>query len=288
MSPTPQFRADPSLPSVGAVSESTGRQRSMPITALAHLLGIPWKDDPALDGVEFATRAVREREILARAGDPCDNLYVVRGGCFKTVVVDAYGSVQGTGFPMKGGVIGADGLASGIYASDAVALDHGEVVVIPVTRLDSLSRTCRPFPTMLSRMISREIVRDQSVLFLLGSLTAEARVAAFLLNLSEQFGALGFSRSSFLLRMTRQDIGHYLGLTIETVSRALSALTQGGFIAVQHREVTIVDREGLKRIVARSGSAGLRSTDEKSDKAPRAKPRPSLEAAGAGRVHLIV
>ena len=115
------------------------RERGIGIHQLAQLLGIPREHDPALETVTFPTRAVRERDVLVRAGDPCDSLYVVRCGCFKTSVLDAYGGIQGTGFPMTGDVIGADGLATGAYASDAVALDHGEVVVISVPRLGPLS-----------------------------------------------------------------------------------------------------------------------------------------------------
>ncbi|MFO1320487.1 MAG: helix-turn-helix domain-containing protein [Burkholderiales bacterium] len=265
------------------------RERGIGIHQLAQLLGIPREHDPALETVTFPTRAVRERDVLVRAGDPCDSLYVVRCGCFKTSVLDAYGGIQGTGFPMTGDVIGADGLATGAYASDAVALDHGEVVVISVPRLGPLSRTCPAFPSMLYRMISREIVRDQSVLFLLGSLCAEARVAAFLLDLSDQFGALGYSRASFLLKMTRQDIGNYLGLTIETVSRAMSALAQAGCIDVRHRQVDIVDRARLKRIVTRSGGISLRAEDAKAARnATAVKGRTASPGGnGADRVHVL-
>lgn len=264
--------------------EAPARERGVPLNQLARMLGIPWHDDPALDHVIFPARPVRERDVLVRAGDPCDNLYIVRCGCFKTTVLDAYGGIQGTGFPMSGDVIGADGLASGMYASDAVALDHGEVVAISVARLDPLSRAHPAFPTMLYRLISREIVRDQAVLFLLGSLCAEARVAAFLLSLSERFGGLGYSRSAFLLRMTRQDIGNYLGLTIETVSRAMSALSQAGLIDVEHRCVNIVDRAGLKRIVSRSGAMGQRTDDTKPLKSTGASRR---TAADGDRVHVL-
>lgn len=267
-----------------APDEPPARQRGVPLNQLARILGIPWQDDPALDHVVFPARPVRERDVLVRAGDPCDHLYVVRCGCFKTTVLDAYGGLQGTGFPMAGDVIGADGLASGKYASDAVALDHGEVVAVSVARLDPLSRAYPAFPTMLYRMISREIVRDQSVLFLLGSLCAEARVAAFLLSLSERFGGLGYSRSAFLLKMTRQDIGNYLGLTIETVSRAMSALSQAGLIDVDHRCVNIRDRVGLKRIVSRSGSAGPRTDDGKPLRTAGVSRR---TAANGDRVHVL-
>lgn len=217
--------------------------------ALAKLLHIEPDPDPILRDTRFATRYVTEKECLIRAGDECRNLYVVRSGFFRSSYLGRSGSIQGLGFPMTGDTLGADGLATGHHTAEAVALDCSEVVVIPVARLTALSRTHGALATLFYRLISREIVRDQCSLFLLGSLGAEARVAAFLLDLSDRFCALGYSRTMFNLRMTRQDIGNYLGLKIETVSRIMSSLAQQGLIAVRHRAVEILDPAGLRRAV---------------------------------------
>ena len=222
---------------------------SMDAHTLATLLHLDPDPDPVLHQTAFATRHVREKETLIRAGDECRNLYVVRSGFFRSSYLDRSGSIQGLGFPMTGDTLGADGLATGRHTAEAVALDCSEVVVIPVARLTALSRSHAALATLFYRLISREIVRDQCSLFLLGSLGAEARVAAFLLDLSDRFCALGYSRTMFNLRMTRQDIGNYLGLKIETVSRILSGLAQQGLISVHHRAVEILDPAGLRLAV---------------------------------------
>ena len=222
---------------------------SMDAHTLATLLHLDPDPDPVLHQTAFATRHVREKETLIRAGDECRNLYVVRSGFFRSSYLDRSGSIQGLGFPMTGDTLGADGLATGRHTAEAVALDCSEVVVIPVARLTALSRSHAALATLFYRLISREIVRDQCSLFLLGSLGAEARVAAFLLDLSDRFCALGYSRTMFNLRMTRQDIGNYLGLKIETVSRIMSGLAQQGLISVHHRAVEILDPAGLRLAV---------------------------------------
>jgi CRP/FNR family transcriptional regulator len=98
--------------------------------------------------------------------------------------------------------------------------------------------------------MSREIVRDHGVMMLLGSMRAEERLAAFLLNMSQRFTARGFSPSEFHLRMTRDEIGSYLGLKLETVSRAFSRFQDEGLVAVQQKHIRILDTPGLKRILS--------------------------------------
>lgn len=222
---------------------------SMNAHTLATLLHIDPDPDPVLFQTMFTTRHVGEKETLIRAGDECRSLYVVHSGFFRSSYLDRSGSIQGLGFPMAGDTLGADGLATGRHTAEAVALDCSEVVVIPVAQLTALSRSHAALSTLFYRLISREIVRDQCSLFLLGSLGAEARVAAFLLDLADRFSALGYSRTTFNLRMTRQDIGNYLGLKIETVSRIMSGLSQQGLISVHHRTVEILDAAGLRLAV---------------------------------------
>jgi CRP/FNR family transcriptional regulator, anaerobic regulatory protein len=216
---------------------------------LTRLLHIDCPDEAWLAQTTFALRRVREGESLVRAGDKFHSLYVVRSGCFKTVYTDFSGSEQVLGFPMSGDLMGADGIDSGHYSSTAISLDTSEVVIVPLTSLARLAYECPGLESLLYRALSRELVRVQNMAWTLGTLGAEGRVAVFLLTLSARLGALGYSRCSFNLRMTRQEIGNFLGLKLETVSRALSALNISGVIQVHQRSIDIVDAEALRGVV---------------------------------------
>ena len=253
---------------------------------LARLLHIDCPDEAWLARTMFALRRVRDGESLVRAGDKFHSLYVVRSGCFKTVYTDLSGSEQVLGFPMSGELMGADGIDSGHYSSTAISLDTSEVVIVPFASLARLADECPKLEALLYRVLSRELVRVQNMAWTLGTLGAEGRVAAFLLSLSTRLGALGYSRCSFNLRMTRQEIGSYLGLKLETVSRALSALNTSGVIRVHQRTIDIVDVDALRGVIvpytnimaggaAQVGSIPLR-TD--ADNGKRAKKAPFRRA----------
>jgi CRP/FNR family transcriptional regulator len=216
---------------------------------LTRLLHIDCPDEAWLARTAFALRRVREGESLVRAGDKFHSLYVVRSGCFKTVYTDFSGSEQVLGFPMSGDLMGADGIDCGHYSSTAISLDTSEVVIVPLTSLARLVYECPRLEALLYRVLSRELVRVQNMAWTLGTLGAEGRVAAFLLTLSARLGALGYSRCSFNLRMTRQEIGSYLGLKLETVSRALSALNTSGIVQVHQRSIDIVDADALRGVI---------------------------------------
>jgi len=216
---------------------------------LTRLLHIDCPDEAWLARTAFALRRVREGESLMRTGDKFHSLYVVRSGCFKTVYTDFSGSEQVLGFPMSGDLMGADGIDSGHYSSTAVSLDTSEVAIVPFINLARLVCECPGLEPMLYRVLSRELVRVQNMAWTLGTLGAEGRVAAFLLALSARLGALGYSRCSFNLRMTRQEIGSYLGLKLETVSRALSTLNATGVIQVRQRSVAIADIDALRGVI---------------------------------------
>jgi CRP/FNR family transcriptional regulator, anaerobic regulatory protein len=233
----------------GATSVQDHDGANLSVRELTRLLHIDYPDDAWLARTAFALRRVREGEALVRAGDKFHSLYIVRSGCFKTVYTDFSGSEQVLGFPMCGDLMGADGIDGGHYSSTAVSLDTSEVVIVPLTSLARLVSECPSLEALLYRVLSRELVRVQNMAWTLGTLGAEGRVAAFLLSLSARLGALGYSRSSFNLRMTRQEIGSYLGLKLETVSRALSALNTAGIIQVHQRSIDIVDADGLRAVI---------------------------------------
>ena len=218
----------------------------MDAAELARLLRINLPANPDMEQVTFPTRRVRMGETLVHAGDAFQSLYVVRSGSLKTVTLDRSGGEQIVAFPIQSDVVGIDGIDAGRYASSVVALEDSEVVILPFGQLSRLARQCTGLETLIYRTISRELVRDQGLLWMLGSLGAEARVAAFLLNLSERFGAIGYSRRSFNLRMTRQEIGSYLGLKLETVSCALSAFDAAGWVNVKQKRIDIVDPAALR------------------------------------------
>ncbi len=241
--------SDCGCPDPGATIAQEREGANVSVRDLTRLLHIDCPDDAWLARTAFALRRVHEGDTLVHAGDKFHSLYVVRSGCFKTVYTDFSGSEQVLAFPMCGDLMGADGIDSGHYSSTAVSLDTSEVVIVPLAGLAHLVYECPSLEALLYRVLSRELVRVQNMAWTLGTLGAEGRVAAFLLNLSARLGALGYSRSSFNLRMTRQEIGSYLGLKLETVSRALSALNTAGTIRVHQRCIDIVDADALRGVI---------------------------------------
>ncbi len=155
---------------------------------------------------------------------------------------------------MAGELLGLDGIGSQAHACDAVALEDSEVCLIPFPQLEVLSSEIRSLQKYLHKLLSREIVRDHGILLLLGTLRAEERLAAFLLNLSQRFAARGHSATEFHLRMTRDEIGSHLGLHLGTVSRVFSRFQDEGLISVKLKHIRILDTDRLMRA---TGQAGL-------------------------------
>jgi CRP/FNR family transcriptional regulator len=196
-----------------------------------------------------ARRKVPRGQRLFQAGDRFDALYAVWTGFFKTCVASTDGREQVTGFQMGGELLGLDGIGSGRHEVDAVALEEAQVCVIPFESLTVLAKEIDALQHQLQRVMSREIVRTQGQLMLLGSMHAEERLAAFLLNLTHRLEVRGFSALSLVLRMTREEIGSFLGLTLETVSRTFSRFQNDGLLFVRSRQIRITDPVGLQAIV---------------------------------------
>jgi CRP/FNR family transcriptional regulator, anaerobic regulatory protein len=199
-----------------------------------------------LDTLVYTRKRVKRGESIYRAGTTFDSLYAVRTGFFKSRVVLEDGRDQVTGFNMAGEILGMDGIGSGEHTADVIALEDSEVCVIPYSHLEQPE-----MQRQLHKVMSRELVRDQGVMMLLGTMRAEERLAAFLLNLSQRFVARGYSPSEFHLRMTRDEIGSYLGLSLETVSRLFSRFHEDGLISVQQKHIRILDIAGLKAVMTR-------------------------------------
>lgn len=201
-----------------------------------------------LTGMVATRRRVKRGEQLFRAGDRFDAVYPIRVGFFKSRVTSDDGREQVTGFPMPGDILGFDAISTGAFQCDAIALEDAEVCVVPFDRLESLSREFNTLQHQLHRVLSREIVRDQGVMMLLGTMRAEQRIATFVLNLSQRFSQRGFSAREFILRMTREEIGNYLGLKLETVSRTFSKLQEDGVIVVEQKRLRIEDNGRLREL----------------------------------------
>lgn len=201
-----------------------------------------------LDEVVEKRRRVKQGEQLFASGDTFTSLYAIRTGFFKTCVTSEDGREQVTGFQMAGEIIGMDGIVSDHHNCNAVALEDAEVCVMPFASVEDLSRELPMLQRHVHKIMSREIVRENGVMMLLGNMRAEERLAAFLLNLVQRLHARGLSQSELVLRMTREEIGSYLGLKLETVSRAFSKFSEEGIIEVKQRYVKILAPDALKKI----------------------------------------
>ncbi|MBI3546635.1 MAG: fumarate/nitrate reduction transcriptional regulator Fnr [Gammaproteobacteria bacterium] len=205
-----------------------------------------------LDDLFYNRRTVKRGASLYRAGMPFDSLFTVRSGFFKSYAVTEDGREQVTGFQMAGEIVGLDGIETDSHNVNVEALEDSVVCVIPFAQLEELASRVPSLQHQLHRMMSREIVRDQGVMMLLGSMHAEERVTAFLLNLSQRFSARGYASAEFMLRMTREEIGSYLGLKLETVSRIFSKLQQSGLIGLDKKCVRLLDLAALRAILGRT------------------------------------
>lgn len=200
-------------------------------------------------------RRVQARESLFRAGQPMHALYLVHAGYFKSCVASSDGREKITGFRMRGDLLGLDSLGMPSYGCDTVALDTSEVWVLPVAQLESFSTKAPGFGDCLTAALAGEIRRDWSWMLSVGTLGADQRVIAFLLDLADRQRALGFSARDLMLRMTRAELGNFLSLQLETVTRALSRLDAAGTIAVERREIRIVDEPALRAALETSARA---------------------------------
>jgi len=211
--------------------------------------GITPEEFARLDQLVSARRVVRKGDALFRHGDEFLSIFAIRSGTFKTRVNTLDGRDQVTGFQMSGELIGLDGIGTGSHACDAIALEDSEVCIIAYARLTELAAEVPVLQRHFHRLMSREIVREHGVMLLLGSMRAEERLAAFLLNLLQRMQARGYSSKEIVLRMTREEIGSYLGLKLETVSRTLSRLADDGLISVRQRLVCILDQARLRAMI---------------------------------------
>ncbi|PCJ26268.1 MAG: Crp/Fnr family transcriptional regulator [SAR86 cluster bacterium] len=205
-----------------------------------------------LDEIVERNRPYKKGDHLYRQSDEFKSVYAVRSGSFKSYVLSDNGQGRVTGFFLPGEIIGMDGISSKKYANSTSALEHSSICEIPFVQLERLSHQLPNLQHHFFAIMGNEIAKDQQIHTLLSSYTAEERTASFLLGLSSRYARVSLSPTRFLLPMTRSDIGEYLGLTVETMSRIFTALQRKGLIAVNNREVELLDIEALRAIVTAS------------------------------------
>jgi CRP/FNR family transcriptional regulator len=221
-----------------------------------------------LDKLIMRRRRVESGESLYRMGEPFRNLYAVRFGHFKTYQLNSHGAQHIGGLQMAGDVLGLDAIGSGSHGCGAIALEDSEVCEIPYAKLQELLTQMPQLLQQFHRMMSHEIAREQHMLLFLGNMRAEQRFAVFLLGLSARYAARGYAAGTFQLRMSREDIGNYLSLTIESISRLVTAFRKKGWIEVANREVVLLDIDSLKALAMGQAPA----------EAPAPQRRPSVRA----------
>ena len=192
---------------------------------------------------------LKKGDALYRAGDRFSALYAIRVGSCKSTVLAEDGREQVVGYHMPGDVIGMDGISADRHGCQTIALEDTECCILPFGELANLTRSVAPLQRNLHQLLSRQISRDHGIMLLLGSMRAEERVAVFLLNLAQRYQKRGYSSTEFVLRMSREEIGSYLGLKLETVSRLFSHFQRIGLIRVHGRTVKLLDTGALTQLV---------------------------------------
>ncbi len=245
-----KYRLPSSVPALCDANAPTPRPRHVTssLADLCRLLHIPSARAATNTRLSFKHVQLRAKQAIYSVGQPFDALYIVNSGFVKTTLPDEIGHEQVLGFPMKGDLLGADGIHEKKYVSNAVALSHCNLVMVPFEVLRSLNKEYPEIELAMYRIMSQKLMQDRSQLNVMGSRISEARVAYFLTYMSERFSNLGYSDKEFKLHMTRQEIASYLGLSLETVSRTFSAFNQLDFIAVDGRSITLRQAQKLKTL----------------------------------------
>jgi CRP/FNR family transcriptional regulator len=210
--------------------------------------GLEGADLEKLDSIIRHQPPLQPGQHLYRAGDLGQSLYAVRSGSLKTYCTTKNGDEQVLGFTLPGEIVGLDGMSDGQYGSYSVALETSSVCQLPFSQLDELCAEIPSLHRQMMRVVGKEVTADHSMLLLLGKRSADERLAAFLLNLSSRYKTRGLSATEINLPMSRQDIGNYLGLAIETVSRLFAHFQDQKLLRVNRRQITLLDMARLQEI----------------------------------------
>ena len=223
--------------------------RDCSLATLCLPMGLRAEDVDRLDAIVKRNRPLQRGDHLFRAGDHFRHLYVVKTGAVKTFTQTNEGDEQVVGFHLPGEVLGLDAIQDGQHGCGARALETTAICELPFDRLEDLSSNIPSLQHQMFRLLSKEIGHDAEMMALLGRSTAEERVASFLVSLSERFKRRGFSATDFFLSMSRQEIGSYLGLALETVSRLFTRFQDEGILKVERKHVQILDLDRLTAMV---------------------------------------
>ena len=215
-------------------------------------VGLSHADLDKVDALVKERVALKKGGSLYRHGDLMTSVYSIRFGTLKTEHGLSDGRSQVVGFHLPGEILGLDAISDGHHQSDAIALEDSEACIIRFAEFESLARQIPALQNQFHRILSRELTQDQRHLLALGSMRAEERLAGFLLSLSERLAARGYTNHEFDLRMSREEIGSYIGIQIETVSRLLSRFAEAGLIQVKQRHVKLIDMDGLYELAGLS------------------------------------
>ncbi|RKZ70202.1 MAG: transcriptional regulator FNR [Gammaproteobacteria bacterium] len=202
-----------------------------------------------MDAVVEQPRSLHKNDFLYRDGDKAMAIYAVRSGCVKTMTESANGDEQIVGFHLAGELLGLDGFADGEYTCNAVALETSSVCELPLEQLEELGYKLPGLQKQMRRIMGKEVSKDHKLLLLLGKMTADERLASFLLSLSARMEERHWNANEFNLMMPRQDIANYLGMAVETVSRLFANFQNEKIIEVDRRHITILDMDRLKAMV---------------------------------------
>ena len=240
----------PTSPKVVSIGDLRAHCSNCSMRELCLPFGLASSEVDQLYAIIGSRVKLKKGEPLFRNGAAFAALYAIRLGSIKTTMLSDDGREQIAGYHMPGDVLGLDGMSTNRHECEAIALEDTEACVIPFERLEEISRKVPALQHSLHRVLGREIGHDHRQLLLLGSMRAEERLAAFLLNLSDRYKRRGYSSTEFVLRMTREEIGSFLGLKLETVSRLFSRFQEEGLVQVQGRAVKIVDLPTLKQLAS--------------------------------------
>jgi CRP/FNR family transcriptional regulator, anaerobic regulatory protein len=212
-------------------------------------MGLAPDDVERLDEIVRRTRPLHRGDFLFRDGDRFRSLYVVKTGSVKTFAPSPEGGEQVLGFHLPGEVIGLDAIDKDIHACSAKVLETSAICELPFTRLEELTATIPSLQHQMYRLLSKEIGHDTDMLLLLGKKNAEERLAAFLLSLSKRLHKRGLSATDFYLSMSRHEIGNYLGLAVETVSRLFTRFQDDGLMHVDRKHIQLHKVSALESLV---------------------------------------
>ena len=209
-------------------------------------------DLSTLDTLVKNRKTIKRGDFLYRTGDQFRSIYAIRGGSVKTSILADDGRVQVTGFHVAGNVLGLDSIVTSQYNCEATALEATGVCEVPFSRFEELSKKAPDLQYKMLKIMSQEILNNRELMMLLGKMNGEERLATYLLSMSRSLEKRGLSSVQFNMSMSRGDIGNYLGMAEETISRIFTRFQNEGLITLQRRHVTINDLDRLGAIARRS------------------------------------